>query len=250
MTDQRKQDAAWRAAQQRHFERELDAYQPLYGTDPPFHRAMTDRFLALVSPIAGQRVLDLGCGFGRLTVPLLRAGCSVTGVDLSQATLKALEQRLSDLGLEDGFTPLCRAVEDIDGDARFDLVVGRGLLHHLSDPQPVLTRCLQVLVPGGRAAFMDPNPLQPLWLLFILLHPTLSWSIEHRYLRHTPRRQRSLLSAAGFESIVCEHCGLVPPPLWQRLPRPEPIEQRLTSIPGLRALSLYTMVSGRRPAED
>lgn len=43
---------------------------------------------------AGGRVLELGCGSGRLTIPIARAGVSVVGVDRAPAMLAAARQKL------------------------------------------------------------------------------------------------------------------------------------------------------------
>ena len=46
-----------------------------------------------LAPVAGERVLDLGCGDGALTVKLLEAGCRVLGVDASAEMVAAARQR-------------------------------------------------------------------------------------------------------------------------------------------------------------
>jgi len=48
--------------------------------------------------IAGARVLELGCGSGRLLLPLLDAGASVTGIDREPAMLTAAAERLAKYG--------------------------------------------------------------------------------------------------------------------------------------------------------
>ena len=49
---------------------------------------------------AGNSVLDLGCGYGRLAVPLARSGCRMTGLDGSAALLERAAAYASDAGVE------------------------------------------------------------------------------------------------------------------------------------------------------
>ncbi len=232
----------WSENQRTHFDGRAADYRDMYGAETPFHDAMTARLLALARASPGLRVLDVGCGPGRTTVPLIRAGCLVTGLDISGAGLDLLLERLTSLGLRDRFEPLCQPAESLDAQRCYDLVIGRGLLHHLDDPLEVLRRVGRALVPGGRAAFMDPNPLQPAWIPFITFHPTLSWSIEAHVLRHTPRYNRRLFSAAGLGPAMIHYAGLVPPPLWGRMPWVDPLEDSATRLPAVRLLALYQIV--------
>jgi SAM-dependent methyltransferase len=56
-------------------------------------------FYARLAARAGGPVLELGCGTGRLTLPMARAGATVTGIDAAEPMLRALRGRLA---LEDG----------------------------------------------------------------------------------------------------------------------------------------------------
>ena len=52
-----------------------------------------DMWLALTEKITGN-ILEIGCGTGRVMIPLLQAGRQVTGVDISQEALQVAEAKL------------------------------------------------------------------------------------------------------------------------------------------------------------
>jgi 2-polyprenyl-3-methyl-5-hydroxy-6-metoxy-1,4-benzoquinol methylase len=237
----------WSSGQRRHFDQQVEAYDTLYGRETPFHAGMTQHLFELNGIHGHETVLDIGCGFGRMTIPLLRLGCRVTALDISENTLQALHRRVAVLHLADHFTPMVKPAEQIDFQQSFTLVTGRGILHHLEDPLKVMRRVHSALVPGGRAIFVDPNPFQPLWIPFIVFHPAISWSIERKMWRGTPRHTRRLLTQAGFTEVAHHFMGLVPPPLWGLSSRAATFERWIGSVPFLRSLALYITVSGRRP---
>lgn len=63
--------------------------------------AKLDRVLALMDARPGQRVLEIGCGWGALAERLARLGCDVTAVTLSPAQLASAKARIAAAGLAD-----------------------------------------------------------------------------------------------------------------------------------------------------
>jgi SAM-dependent methyltransferase len=99
------------------------------------------------------KVLDLGCGTGRVALRLARRGHRVTGLDAEPAFIEALEERAGEL-----------SVTAIEGDARafdlgaqFDLVLAPMQLLQLFADASERERCFGCvaahLAPGGVAAF-------------------------------------------------------------------------------------------------
>jgi SAM-dependent methyltransferase len=131
--------------------------------DLPFHREMVRR--------SGGRVLDLGCGSGRLFGTLFAGGASrVLAIDASAALLRRAEARVgNDRGLaaaaQEGHIALvrgdARALATLNVRERFDLALAVGVLPHLDGPEDAL-RLLggvrSLLAGGGRLVLDDLGP--------------------------------------------------------------------------------------------
>ena len=103
----------------------------------------------LAGVVGARRVLDAGCGSGRLTVALAETGAEVTGIDTNAKQLEEAGRRAEEAGVAltlreaDFNAPLPFA------DAAFDAVTSRLALMAASDPVATLTELRRVLVAGG-----------------------------------------------------------------------------------------------------
>src|SRR5689334_12439680 len=72
-----------------------DDYAPFYDWENAQTLARRDvRFWQRLAAAQDGPVLELGCGTGRLTIPVARAGADVVGIDRSEAMLARARQRL------------------------------------------------------------------------------------------------------------------------------------------------------------
>lgn len=100
----------------------------------------------------GDRVLDVGCGTGLLSLKFLkRAACHVTAVDSSPDMLRLFRGKIDALGLHSRVTCLRQDAAGLrfPRDA-FDVVAATVALHHVEDKLPMLRRTRAILKPGGR----------------------------------------------------------------------------------------------------
>jgi len=130
-----------------------DIYDSVYSyvrDDIPFYVEM-----ALGS---GGPVLELGCGTGRVAIPVAEAGVNITGLDFSQAMLEVARRNERQRATLSGSITLLHAdMRDFHLDERFALVIipFRGFLSLLTveDQVKTLGAIKSHLAPGGRLAF-------------------------------------------------------------------------------------------------
>ena len=140
----------------RSFERGAGAYE---RWRPEFPAALFDDVAEIAGSRLSGRVLEIGAGTGRATLPLLARGASVDVVEPSADMLAVLSGRLAAAGL-DGRCRLRRATfEDVDPSAVYDVVVAAQSFHW-ADPTTRWSR-LASLLRGGGHGFLFWNG----WLL-------------------------------------------------------------------------------------
>ena len=112
---------------------------------------LTSVFRALPD-ITNLCVLDLGCGNGRVTVPLAQRSAYVTAIDVARDMLRACRENIQRAGLADRVTFKHASATDLPfADGHFDLVLCLGLLEHLpAEPrQAALAELVRVTRDGG-----------------------------------------------------------------------------------------------------
>ena len=113
---------------------------------------------------AGSPVLELGCGTGRILIPVAQAGVEIVGLDRASLMLKIAREKISDLGQD-----ALNRIELVQGDMRslmlerkFNLVMipYRAFLHLLTpdDQKQALWRIRDHLVDGGRLVMNNSDP--------------------------------------------------------------------------------------------
>lgn len=120
------------------------------------------------APLAGLKVLDIGCGGGILSESMAKKGAQVTGIDLSEKALKVADLH----SLESGITinyELISAEEIAARDAgKYDVVTCMEMLEHVPQPASVVAACAQLVKPGGHIFFSTLNRNPKAYLFAIL----------------------------------------------------------------------------------
>jgi SAM-dependent methyltransferase len=119
------------------------------------------RVAAFLGDLRGRDVLECGCGLGMLSTLLARSGARVSAFDISPGSIDVARRRAALHGVADSIDFAVAAGESLPyADESFDVVLGKGVLHHL-DVTLAAGELHRVLRPGGRAAFTEPLGTNP-----------------------------------------------------------------------------------------
>ena len=108
--------------------------------------AMAREVLARLALQPGERVLDAGCGSGRVTEMLLGAGASVVAVDQSRSMIEAARERLAPRGVEVIHADLA----EVTVPEPVDAVFSNAVFHWVPDHDRLFAALHAALRPGGR----------------------------------------------------------------------------------------------------
>lgn len=128
-------------------------FRPLHQINP-----LRLEWINNIAPLAGQRVLDIGCGGGILTDAMARKGANALGIDLATKSLKVAQ-----LHALEAQTPRVQ-YREISAEAlaaeqpgSFDVVTCMEMLEHVPDPASIVRACSTLVKPGGWVFFSTVN---------------------------------------------------------------------------------------------
>lgn len=125
--------------------------------------------LELIKPSVGKRILDVGCGSGKLAIECAKRGAEVYGIDISKNMIEIAKNHCRRESVK---------VEFIVGDALkwlpqdFDFSVALGVLEYFAQPQILLENMLASVKCGGKVIFSVPSlyafqtPIRKVYLRF------------------------------------------------------------------------------------
>jgi lactoylglutathione lyase len=213
------------------------------------------------------RIVELGCGAGRLTVELARRGHRVHAVDISPAMVEQARAHVAAAGLDRDVQVTLDDVQALAIDsASADLVVAVGVIPWLEDASAALREIARLLVPGGHVVltadnrarletFTDPRANPVLTPVKLLRRRLRGDTREPGYRQHWPRQVRRLLAGAGFSEVESRTVGFGPFTIWGRTVigdrRGIVLHERLQSladrgVPIVRWAGWHHLVSARR----
>lgn len=113
----------------------------------------------MLGPVQRARILDLGCGDGQVSLPLVGETNELTLVDFAPRMLEAAAQAVPD-NQRDRVNLVQAAVHEFEPPVPYDAVICLGVLAHVPSIADAVTKVAACLKPSGKAIIeLTPNPL-------------------------------------------------------------------------------------------
>jgi SAM-dependent methyltransferase len=186
--------------------------------------------LELIGDVSGSKLLDLGCGDGKLAVELARRGACVTAVDASPSMIDAARARAAEEGANIRFAIATANALPFPAE-EFDTVTAVTILCFVDDAKPVFDEIARVLRPRGRLVIGELGKWSS-WAAMRRLRGWLGSAMWRKGRFRTASQLKALAENSGLSAEPVR--GAIYYPRWQwaaRLlaPRDERIS-RITTI--------------------
>ena len=139
-------------------------FKPLHDINPVRLSFIEEKSQGLFA----KDILDVGCGGGILAEAMVKAGASVTGIDLAKDSLDVAKLH----GLESGVSVDYQLISAEDyarnHPASKDVVTCLEMLEHVPDPASIIRACAAIVKPGGQVFFSTINRNMKSWVMAIL----------------------------------------------------------------------------------
>ena len=128
-------------------------FKPLHQINP-----LRLAWIQTLAPLAGKKVVDIGCGGGILSDAMARQGAEVLGADLAVKSLKVAQLHALEAGTQ-GVQYREISAEDLAQEqaGQYDVVTCMEMLEHVPNPASVVKACSALVKPGGWVFFSTLN---------------------------------------------------------------------------------------------
>ena len=99
-------------------------------------------------PLAGLRLLDIGCGGGLLAEPMARLGAATVGIDPSATNIEVARLHAERAALRIDYRATT-AEALVEAGERFDVVLAMEVVEHVADIDAFVAACAALVKPGG-----------------------------------------------------------------------------------------------------
>jgi len=201
-----------------------------------------------ITPSSHPRIIELGVGTGHFAINFLKEGFYVTGVDISEESLKVCEKRAQNYGLEKKLNLVLSNFKKKEFNESFDAGYTISTFHCLSsnpkEQDIILKNFLDSIKKDGVVFIMEPNPFN---VLYYFAYPFVyknNWREGYNVIHSSAGRLRKLLQEYNVSDIKRYHYGFFPTSFMRKIRFIGKLNNFLCRTPLIKNFCLFNFFIG------
>lgn len=212
-----------------------------FFAENPALAAEFNAIIGSMGDLQGKTILDVGCGSGRHAVRLAALAKEVVGTDISKKSIDLANSTAKKNGLEN----FKGVVSDYSAPFKteyFDHAIMVNAVHHIDHPEQVLRSIGQSLRGDGELVIFEFNPLNLLFIPFLVIHGQIRAHLNMKYPRSNIFSLKDLIKKSGLEIVGIEKYAWLPTILYNYSPLFERLNKMLNKIPLVDQLCAFHII--------
>jgi len=171
-------------------------------------------------------VLEIGCGVGASSLYMEGKFNQYIGIDYSKEFIELANQRYA----KENVKYLCSNIKELNADKNPDLVLGIGVLHHITDINKAICEMKKISNKETIFAFIEPNSENKIIQLLRKIRMIVDKNYSEDQIYFSKQELENLFTINGFNLIKTKFQGYFSPPFAQVIINPQVIFTRFSKL--------------------
>jgi len=202
-------------------------------------------FIGLDEDTIDKRILDFGCGTGRIALRLANRfkQSQVVGIDMSS---EGINKAKSFAKVNKIYNFSGKVDSKINETNYYDYIILVNLLHHTECPEDTLNKCHKALKDDGSLIIFENNSFNPLFPLFFIMTKQLKVHLTIQFLKSNRFSINRALSKSGFYISKYDRYAFLPTMLYNYSLSFKKINETLNKMPLIQELCAFHLYKAKK----
>ena len=209
-----------------------------------------EKFFNFLNLPKGSNVIELGSGYGRFVLELLKRAYRVTAVDISQESLDILLDQAHKNNIDENLKLVRSDFSKPEFDSVYDGAYCISTFHLLAGTEEerieTFSNLIKGVKKGGTIVAIEPNPLNPFYYPFYWFSDQVSWEIEKTFMKSSEFNLKKIFNKLGLTDIEVSYMGFFPNRFINSIEAVKYLNGFVNSVPLLNKFSSFIYIKGKK----